>query len=769
MTPHSHWSLDPLFGSAWLGWILVVGLFVTMLVTMPRELSAPRRRTLTALRLIAIAVMVLVLWRPGLVQSNPEQSTASLVIGIDTSKSMTLASGDSGSRWSQQTDFLERLVSRFNEAEPSLRIDWIAYDESSVTLSNQRGNVDSLMSPVDQVAPIGARTNLTKPLQLAIETASSNPLIGMVLIGDGTQTVTEFDQASAAISDPRRVAQTMGAMGVPLWTIPVGPPTEASTTRDIAIESLPESYRLFAGNEIAVAFEANIKGFAGEPIQITATWIPETDDAKDTSEVERPTKAAQRTVEASSPSEKIAVSIPLLAPKPGRYRLAIAAENADRETITSNNQQVAFVDVRDGGGRVLYIEGAIRLEQQYLRRALRGFPDLDITFRWIPSDTRSRWPIQLDVPLQRSRYDVVIIGDLEAAAIGNDQWTQLANGVDDGMALITLGGQHAYGPGGYSATKLSQVLPVVMNQGDDAQSRSSIRLRPDRSHPITSVRVGGDLVDWTTLPAMPGANQWRAAKTAAGTQTLLSDENRRAMMVVGQYGGGRVASLAFDSTWMWWRSGASDFHRRFWRQLILWSLSREEDSADQMTLELDSRRFASAQSTQFRAELTSTAQMPPQLRANVVLDSGEVRSIDGRLSQRRNGNETQLRLNGSLGDLPPGFHRLRVEAADGGSTEPATVSFEVIDDTRELTEARTDHALLRQLSAYSANVGGRSYRVDEVDQIVEQVLNRRRNSQSLTLKKVRLGDDSGTAWLMFAVFLGCLSTTWWLRRRWGLA
>ena len=52
-----------------------------------------------------------------------------------------------------------------------------------------------------------------------------------------------------------RVAETLDSLGVPFWTVPIGPAGGQSASRDVAIDSLQESYQLFAGNDVDVQFQ----------------------------------------------------------------------------------------------------------------------------------------------------------------------------------------------------------------------------------------------------------------------------------------------------------------------------------------------------------------------------------------------------------------------------------------------------------------------------------------------------------------------------------
>jgi uncharacterized membrane protein len=613
-------------------------------------------------------------------------------------------------------------------------------------------------------------------------------------------------------------ASLVAAIGVPLWTVSLGPPATMSRLQDVAVQALPETYRMFTGNETEINFEVQTLGYENTPIELSVVWVSADDKQK---------IAATRTITPSQNTQTQAMQIPVVAPEPGQYRLLVSARSPTGETDTANNQQLAFVDVRAGGGRVLYLEGTPRMEQMYLRRALGRFPDLEITYRWIPRDTSPRWPASLDDDLQTGRYDVIVLGDLHSAALGQKQLDRIAELVGTGTALLTLGGERAYDPGGYADSALAKVLPVEMNPalaqppgidgnpptapqrpGEETpilpgQMAGPIMLQTTRLHPITQANQrdtnnsGAD--PWKSLLPMPGANRFIGVKTAPGVQVLLEDEQAQPMMVVGEYGEGRVAALAFDSTWIWWRGGASEFHRRFWRQLMLWLLSREETQTGELELTMTQRRFTTSESSTFLATRNvdeNGGQPAGEWSAIVILESGERRVLSLSTTTQTSGGQRITEATGEISQSwqpdtaersatvdsetssnitdsnrwPAGLHRLQVQLDVAGAAKvSAELPFQIIDDTRELSANGADHALLERLALMTESAGGESFRADQIDELVERISTQRRRAEQAVIEKWRVGDEPTSGWLVFALFAGCLSCEWTLRRRWGLA
>lgn len=807
-------SYDPMYQSGATGIALTILVMALLFLIMPSGVARRRRRVLQALRGVAAIMLVLAILRPSLVREDNRPAAATLAIAIDTSRSMTLASGDlsatasgaddiSGAenRWQQQQRTFHALADGLASLDDHLNVTLYRFDAVTQRIGGGRaGDLPGSLGVLEEIQADGKLTDLSSPLDAAVATSRSTPLAGIVLMSDGTQTM----QAAAGQSiDPISSASGVAAIGVPLWTVALGPPAVSGQIRDVAIRSLPEAYRMFTGNETEVAFEVQTRGYEGTPIELSLTWVDEAGEQS---------TAATRTITPDQEVVRQSMQVPVIAPQPGRYRLIVAARSPAGETDTTNDQQLSFVDVRQGGGRVLYLEGTPRLEQRYLRRALRRFPDLELTYRWIPRDTSSRWPIDLSDDLQPGQFDVIILGDLHAAALGNDQLDRVADLVAEGTALLTLGGERAYGPGGYATTPLAKVLPVQMEEAlsrppdeklsergrapgsDDegavlpGQIAGPVTLRVTTPHPITRIHVDASQSDhgeWANLPAMPGASQFAGVKVAPGVQVLLEDGAAEPMMVVGEYGRGRVASLAFDSTWIWWTSGSSEFHRRFWRQAILWLLAREESVDGELELSMTRRRMSTSETSHFTATRIGGDGATPGSAvwtAELIDESGDVRPLDISTTQR-GGDRAHAEATGEVhgvgadidganpsDGLSPGIYRLRVRLSDAGQEiSSAELPFQVIDDTRELAARTADHAMLDRLALITEAAGGESFRADQVTELVDRIATQRRRAERVVIEKWRLGDNPLSGWIVFSLFAGALCCEWTLRRRWGLA
>ncbi|QEG41794.1 glutamine amidotransferase [Roseimaritima ulvae] len=760
-------SWDPIYTSPWLVAVLAGVMFALLMLVRPEHdsLSPKRRRTLLCLRGIAGLVLVLAMLRPSLIKTDDQPAPATLAVLLDGTRSMTLPAGDGRDRWTVQRNVWDALAPALQQQDQMLEVQILSYDEA--VRPQEFAAVGSWL----EQPPEGAETDIAGALRGALARAAGRPLAGVVLAGDGTQTA-KIEGAGA-----QQVARTLASLEVPLWSVPIGPRGGDDTQRDVEVDGVPDHFLVFSGNTFSLSATVRTQSLVGAEVPVRIRLVEQLSGAE-TGPAE---EVAIRSVVPRSQSDSQAVEFSLTAPPPGRYRMEVVADEQAGEALTINNQQVSFLDVREGGGRIVFLEGEPREEQLRLRLALRRFPDLELLYRWIRRDGQAGWPVDLETVLAKNQFDIYIIGDLHSDALGDAQLQQLKQRVADGAGLLMLGGLNTFDAGGYADTPLADALPIRMDRSlarpaspdgvDAAQLPGPLKIRVARSHPV--VRLNGNQEPQQTFDALApltGANRLADVRAIPGVQVLLESEDEDPLLVIGEYGKGRVVAFAGDSTWQWWRQGDSALHRRFWRQIMLWLLAREALSDDAISVELDVRRFASSDTPSFRIRGRTSDEAAAALALGAELIAADGTRTALPVSPRPTAAGESI-VGGKLPVLPPGLYRLRgfqTEPAGGGSLEPDEIAFQVIESDRELLRPLADPAFLEQLSALTATAGGRAFAADQVDQLIDAIRTSRQQAVSPITEKKRLGDDPASGWLLFLVFSGLLIGEWVLRRRWGL-
>jgi Mg-chelatase subunit ChlD len=155
------------------------------------------------------------------------------------------------------------------------------------------------------------------------------------------------------------------------------------------------------------------------------------------------------------------IPVPPQGGEPGlyRYRAALEVPDPAADGFSENNQAVATVQVA-GRPRLAVVEGS-RGEGDHLATAMRG-AGLDV-------DLLSA--ADLPAGLEGIReYAAVILVNVPAYELTVRQQQALASSVRDlGHGLAMVGGDHAFGLGGYHQTPIEEVLPVEMDLTDKSR------------------------------------------------------------------------------------------------------------------------------------------------------------------------------------------------------------------------------------------------------------------------------------------------------------
>ncbi|WP_164103993.1 glutamine amidotransferase [Candidatus Laterigemmans baculatus] len=732
------------------------------------ELTPRRARVLLGVRAAALGLLLLALLRPAIVRTDSRPAAATLAVLIDQSRSMTLPDGEGQPRWQTQSEVIEQLRPALESLDEQLEIRYFAYGDAVQPLDP--GSLDAVLA----ADPTRPQTDLGAALRAGLASASGRPLAGVVFSGDGTSTVSD--------SNPSSVARTLASLEVPLWSVPIGPRVDASESRDVAVEELPETYQLFSKNLFRITAAVRSRGMAGRDLPVRITLINDQGQREE---------LATRSLAPSTADEVLPLDVELAAPPAGQYRLEVVAESQPGETLTDNNSQTAFLDVREGGGRVLYVEGERRFEHTFLRRAISESPDLELDDLLIDRATQPRWPIDVGDATQPGRYDVFILGDLDATALGKETLEAIAERVNAGSGLLMIGGLHTFDAGGYANSPLAPVLPIpldaAMRTPLDAEPparamlEGEVPLRVARPHPITRLTQSENNAEvWEELKPLRGANRFDDPKIAPGVEVLLESPEEDPLLVVGAYGGGRTAVFAGDSTWQWWGQGRSDVHRRFWRQLLLWLLARDNLEEDEVWIRMEARRFDRAAPASFTAGIHSLdpAAGESRLAAEIIGDDArqavplvvQSAASGAQSSSGASRAADEPLVSGQIPDLPGGFYTLRVfDSREASTIAAAEMQFQVVDVDAELSRPLAEVAQMEQLAALTRSAGGRTFRPDEVDDLIETITALRQQTVLPVVEKYRLGDDPLSGWVLLLAFVGLMSSEWYLRKRWGLS
>jgi len=769
------WSLDPIFGSYFIVIAAAAGLLVVLFfVRETGRVSRWQGIVLWTLRLLICLIVLLVLLRPGITFTRQSTPRGTVAVMMDMSASMQLPSGEGkATRWETEQAIWESLWNARESLGKDASVVPFLYDSTLKPLREEKDGLFREVAAKLPDRPDGVTTDIGGPLNQLLSAPLESPLSAVIWMGDGAQT------HSPAGGDPQQIARRLAQIDVPLFVVGIGPRSDSENAQDLSVEEIPEQIDAHTKTKLNVRGLLRCRGVANRELTVRLLLIesgkPSRELAKDRI---RPTKADQ----------SIPFQLPLTIDlEQGAYELAVRAEPVPGEAIEENNEATLYLNVLGGGSRILYIEGDSRVEYKFIRDAISESRDMEMYNQFIPKEPQQKWPVDLSQLLADGVYDCFVLGDVDYRAIEEVGARTIADQVKKGAGLVTLGGYHAYGAGGWDQSPLRDVLPIVMtgqrrqdmNRPTDLQSHlpAPIQVIPlDMSELLQIDTPEKNAAAWGQLKPLLGANRWAGVKKSPGTVVLAESQKKDPLIVRGLADKGRVVSLAFDSTYLWARQGKMMEHRAFWRQIIYWCLRREK-MEEGMQMKMTKRRLFLQQSSEMILQWnggSDLVDMPPNIRLHLwklaEREGNEIAGSDQDLGEvqllRRDGQTMRASFAGSK---EGGRLEWRATAIGSkGQRLEAKLPFVVIDRSVESMQPMPDWQLLAQMAKLNAAAGGALVAPEESSDIVRQILERRKQSTQTAIENRRLGDGALDTWTAFLLLVLVLVGQWALRKKWNL-
>ena len=752
-------SFDPV--GSWAFVVLVSVALAVVLVAVPPDRSRIggwRLWMLVGLRMTAFLALVTCMLRPNLVSSRRAMQRGRVIVLADASESMTVADGPGGTtRW-------EAVLAAVAAARPAVQ-DLIARGGFEIAAWTFDRELHAVPPTDDDPLPLAGwrdaatadETAIGSAVDEAVRLAAGRRISGVILLSDGAQHAYPPRDLP-----PQTAARSIADLGGPLWTVTFGQHRGGGQGRDAAVVNLSVSETVYLDNMLEVAGRIRLDGLAGRPAAVVLLVEGEDGVLEE---------AARTSVTTPSETGEEAVRLEWTPKSLGERKVVLRVEPQEGEVVVTNNELSTFVSVVDGGLRVLYLEGALRVEQRFLRRVLAASPDMQVDFRWIDSSRHDRWPVDLGNQLAND-YDVYLIGDLDSSALRQEDLRLLVDRVTAGAGIGLLGGFHAFEAGGWASSAAGAMMPFeadpLMRQRFGEPVRAGVhregplRMLPDRQFGGISILRLADTEEesrsiWEKLPSLSGANVLgRTVPTAKPLAVMLDGTP---LLVAREFGEGRVLAFAADSTWRWVMQGALNQHRRFWRQLVLWLARRDDQDADSLWLRLAQRRISPGTPLEFDTAISAADGEPRPdavIEAVVIAPHGESRPV--RVTATGSG------FSGTVAEcIEPGDWKLVVRGKRAGDLEPSERSarFTVFRQDLELANPRANPLLMQQIAMETT---GGPRLPEELAAIFEEIGERPAEYESREQWSLSFWDS----WPMLAVLAVAMIGEWYLRKRWGL-
>jgi uncharacterized membrane protein len=472
--------------------------------------------------------------------------------------------------------------------------------------------------------------------------------------------------------------------------------------------------------------------------------------------------------------------LPFTPSRIGRAVYSLSLPLGEGDMVPENNERAFLLNVVRDKLRVLLLCGAPTWDTRFLRAFLKADPSIDLITFFIlrtgsdmsmaRSDELSLIPFPTDELFREhlDSFDLVIFQDFNYGPYQVGAYLpRIRDYVHKGGAFAMIGGNRAFGAGGYEHTPIADILPVRMVPGVTAVSDAEFApaLAPEMArHPIVELVPDPEqnAKSWAELAPLLGVNKLQGARE--GAQVLLTHPHERTadgqpmpVLALGLAGRGRVLAFTSDSSWRWsittaGRRGDASAYDRFWDRALRW-LARDP-RLDPAHVETERERYGPGADIAVKARLRDSSYAPlaeRDVRLSVVDFDGVVRGQERTVHTDAEG-AVSTTLAGPLG---PGAYQ--VWARDG-ETVIAEQGFIVEAGGDELADPRPRPELLQAIARATS---GHFYRADEAPKL--DALDRTRARSLGTAVSTPLDSP----WF-FALLVALLGLEWTLRRAWGL-
>ncbi len=730
----------------------------------------PVRLLLVLLRSAVVALIGLALLGPEWVEKLQHRQKARMAVLLDTSKSMNTQDVPGG-RLAAGRDWLQRNV--LGNKPANLDVSAFRFDQVIAPLAN-----------LNAASPTGSVTALVGALENLLAAPAEHPLTSLVLVSDGIETSPKL---------PEAIARQYRRKGIPIHTVLTG---TTNDMKDVVISNVQVKRAVPNESPTRVTLALRSTGFATQTVSVQIRRDRDVLSAKSIQ-----LNGATQTVELDFTPRQRGFQI---------YEVTVTP--LKDEWLASNNRRLFGLEVTDPTIKVLYMEGTPQQnnspqpEWKYLKDALQSDKDIKVTTLYRQLGNNGQYLNTVDAdpetgdrifpvehptkgfPRTLSRlleYDVVIHSDIKIASFSADQLANLAKLVEQyGGGFVMIGGNSAFGKGGYHRTILDRIIPVAMESSDDSETRP-IQLKVPAAawtHPLIAFsddRTETRKIWGSKFPTLYGMNRVERAKPGATVLAREDGGDGNVLIAVQDVGKGRAMAFTSDTTRSWGRefetiwgepltgntrateyNSDSRYYRQFWVNVVHWLAAGKAGKTNQaVTLELAQGYAAPGEAVKATIKVRNP-QEQELATADVILKLGKIAGTTG-VVRARYDNISRAYV-----------ATVRVPAADSHViTAVATQSGEALGEDHqllvgEITDRETEDLRARPdlMSSIAHTAGGQSFTVAGAPKD-HSALFANLPPSLVEFRRTALWDK---AWWLGTV-LGLLSLEWSLRRWRGLA
>jgi|SRR5579875_77289 len=757
-----------------------------------RLIARPIAIGLLCLRLTVLALLlILVCLQPIYGRTYSEELPGYVLVAVDRSASMDVAERPNGVTRSQTA---RRVLSGegiglLSALTAKHEVELLGFHREAWELRPDQ--LEELFRPAADPSA-AAFTDLRLPLARALERSEprQGKVLGIILLTDGQHNLGDSPIAKAG---------ELGERHLPVYPIVLGPRQPPPDAVMVAVQAPNTVFK-----DVDTTVEAVFK-ITSLPAQDFLIELHR--KSKDGNQV-----LAQRILHHSGKDRTYTESFPVRLEEVGMQTLTASVRpiNPDtQETCRDNNSRSTTLSVTDDKANVLLIDGEARWEYHYLATALkrdRALKVESVVFHQPRlnkgvGDGEKRQPSP-HLPRQQlpadanglADFDCIILGDVGVEQLPRAERQRLEQYVGERGGTLVIEVGKRFMPLSYPETvvngesdPLSKLLPI----------ESPHLVAPVEGFPVRRTQAGKNTkfleldVDaakntaiWQSLPrhfwgivgqAKPGATTLAYVPDPEGNR----EESKSALIVMQNYGFGRVLFVGLDSTWRWRYRVGDTYHHAFWGAVIRWAASDKPLLTGNDFLRFGTPQPIYPHNEEVKIVVRLSEELGP-IKPDVLAAARIVRS------HAEHGNESQTEsavalvplsrrpaqprvLEGKIRGLPPGEYAIELvvpEYADklltkeGPSDKPMRAPFTIRPpESKEMIDLETCWPLLEAIAAQS---GGQVFTPENARELVDLLI-----QQSVPYSE-RRERKLWQWWVVLVLVLAFLTIEWTGRKLAGL-
>lgn len=714
---------DPVIPIPWIACLAVVmmGAGTFYQLRSARRLGPRRIAFLLLARLVALAIIVLLLLQPSREEKVPVPAREkSVIFAVDTSASM----GEPHSSGSSRIDAVRADLEKAGVLQDGGRnYQYFTFAETAAPAT-----ANSLhLTPAN-----GKTTRIDTSVAALLRVASQPPPAALFILSDGH----DFD-----LVPPGETARRTRARDLPIFTIPYG---TAETARDVSVRIA--NYHPHTFLRQSTRLEAFIRSVGCPHETLTIDLLCDGKKVKSLS-VETGTEPFQ------------SVHFDVTHEVAGQYEYTFRLTPVANERELSNNSATTFLNVISERIRILEIEGTPFWDSTFLRRSFARNDKFDIDSLVAFTGDRVR-PIrsnperaiaELKPPVSvddLKPYNLVVFGRNVERVIGANGIRAVETWVKDHGGVLIF----ARGQAWPRETKVAAELEPIDWANNSARG-ARLEVTPQAGS-VPAFRLLREVAAVDEFPEVIAFAATSAPKTLAATFSVAGDQ--APAVVYRRYGNGQTLSLGVGNLWRWVFNPKADYdnnaYDRFWDQLALWLLANGGVTPlEGYSLRADTSNLPLGETIRLRFGvhgLDVPAVLPTlaMFKDDVPVTTLTLATAD---------DPTLSRAEFTPRDT--GRYKAEVKTPDG---KVLATHFIVFREDMEATETAMDRTYLEQLAKAS---GGRMLDSSEIAGVVDNLL-RETTAQAPLTRRIPLWDRP---WI-YGLLCFLLGAEWYARRRWGL-